>query len=207
ANLYKVWPDADLKTRITELLNVFLTRIIDPRMNFLHLFFNEDWGVVPGPISFGHNVEAAWLLQEAAEIIGDVLLIQKVKEAGMILINTSMMGLDNDGGLWYEYDLQSHSLVKEKHWWPQAESMIGFLNAWQNSGDPKYFSQSIGAWLFIKKYLKDNQNGEWCWGVRQDYYLMAEDKAGLWKGHYHNGRACLEVTRRIDRELMRKSLF
>jgi len=107
--------------------------------------------------------------------------------------------LDKDGGLWYEYDPQHDKLIKQKHWWPQAEAMIGYLNAWEITGNEKYLQQSLDAWLFTQKYILDKENGEWFWGVDDAYNVMPnEDKAGFWKCPYHNARACMEVLKRID---------
>jgi cellobiose epimerase len=107
--------------------------------------------------------------------------------------------LDKDGGLWYEYEPQHHQLIKQKHWWLQAEAMIGFLNAWQLTGNENFLQQSLGAWHFTQQYILDKANGEWFWGVDDAYTVMpGEDKAGFWKYPYHNARACMEVIRRVD---------
>jgi mannobiose 2-epimerase len=80
----------------------------------------------------------------------------------------------------------------------QAEAVIGFYNAYQVSADAQFRERSAGAWRFIQQHLLDRERGEWYWGVRPDYSLMpGEDKAGLWKCPYHNGRACLEMLRRL----------
>ncbi|MEJ0101960.1 MAG: AGE family epimerase/isomerase [Bacteroidota bacterium] len=106
--------------------------------------------------------------------------------------------VDKEGGLSYEYD-PSHGWIKEKHWWPQAEAMIGFFNAWQISRDDKYLRYSMNSWYFINKHILDKQNGEWFWGVNEDYTLIkGEDKVGIWKCPYHNTRACIEIIRRIE---------
>jgi mannobiose 2-epimerase len=90
-------------------------------------------------------------------------------------------------------------LIKEKHWWPQAEAMVGFFNAWQLTGDQHFLQRSIGSWRFVQQYIIDRENGEWHWGVYEDHSVMQqEDKAGLWKCPYHNGRACIELIRRIQ---------
>ena len=92
-------------------------------------------------------------------------------------------------------------LVTEKHWWPQAEAMVGFFNAFQISNNEKYLQYSINSWQFIKQYLIDRKNGEWFWGINKDYSIMQhEDKAGLWKCPYHNSRACLEIIKRINNQ-------
>lgn len=107
-------------------------------------------------------------------------------------------GLDSDGGLWYEYDPEKNHLIQEKHWWPQAEALIGFYNAYQLTGKEEYLDIVYKNWKFIKKHIIDQQNGEWFWGVYKDYSVMQKDKAGFWKCPYHNSRACLELINRIE---------
>ncbi|WP_207495803.1 AGE family epimerase/isomerase [Aridibaculum aurantiacum] len=196
ANLYRVWPDAGLKEKIAELIHNFLDHIIDKETNHLRLFFSEDWTSKGNMVSYGHDIEAAWLVHEAAEIIQDHNLVQALKEKAKTLADAAARGLDKDGGLWYEKE--GEHLVKEKHWWPQAEAMVGFYNAYQVSDEEDYLQKSIASWQFIKRHIKDHNKGEWYWGVTEDYSIMeGQDKAGLWKCNYHNGRACIEIINRI----------
>ena len=197
ANLYRVWPNENLKERIIELIYIFLNHIIDPTTHHLILFFDEKWNKRSDIISYGHDIEAAWLIQEAAEIIGDKNLVEKVKEQSIMLANAVLEGIDKDGGLWYEYDVTNDNLIKEKHWWPQAEGMIGFFNAWQIMRDEKYLQQSLSSWHFVQRYIIDKKNGEWFWGRKKDNEVMNEDKVGIWKCPYHNSRACIELIKRI----------
>lgn len=199
-NLYSVWPDKLLRERIINLLELFNSRIVNKETYHLNLFMNEDWEVKSSLQSYGHDIEAAWLLQECAEIAGDKLYIDHFRKLAKKLADAAAEGLDNDGGLWYEYVPDQRELIREKHWWPQAEAMIGFFNAWQLTGEKKYLNHALKSWEFIKTYIKDNKNGEWYWGVYADYSVIQKDKAGFWKCPYHNGRACLELIRRIGQE-------
>lgn len=199
ANLYKVNPSTHLKNKIIELLELFDKYFIDQQTFHLKLFFDETWNEAPGVISYGHDIEAAWLLQQCAEIIQHEEWIKIYKDHAVRIADAAAEGLDNDGGLWYEYDQSNKKLLKEKHWWPQAEAMIGFFNAYQITNDEKYLQHSLDSWQFIKQYIKDNKNGEWFWGVKEDYSIMQnEDKVGIWKCPYHNSRACLEIIKRIN---------
>ena len=199
SSLYHIWPDERLKQQITALILNFLQYIIDPATHHLVLFFDENWRARNTLFSYGHDVEAAWLLQEAAETIGDPVLIRKTRDKALTLARAASQGLDTDGGLWYEFDLKDRRLIREKHWWPQAEAMVGFFNAYQLSGERQFLDYSLDAWAFVREYLLDKENGEWFWGVRSDHSVMqGEDKAGMWKCPYHNGRACLELIHRID---------
>ena len=198
SNLYKIWPDDVLRKKIIGLIDIFNKYIIDHSTVHLHLFFNETWKVSPAPISFGHDIEAAWLLQEAAETISDISLIEFTRNLALKFADSVSIGLDTDGGLWYEYEPATHHLIREKHWWPQAESMVGYFNAWQISGNKIYYDRSVASWNFVQHHLKDSVNGEWHWGLDANQQLMLEDKAGLWKCPYHNSRACMELIKRIN---------
>lgn len=198
SNLFMVWSDENLKKRIHELIDIFLKHIIDKKSNHLVLFFDEKWNVKSNIISYGHDIEAAWLVQEAAEIIKDEKLIKQIKSKSVEIADAAAEGRDTDGGLWYELDLAANHLVKEKHWWPQAESMVGYFNAWQITGKEHYLEKSWNSWIFIKNHIIDKKNGEWFWGVKGDYTLMNEDKVGIWKCPYHNSRACIELIKRIQ---------
>jgi mannobiose 2-epimerase len=111
------------------------------------------------------------------------------------MADATIQGLDKDGGLWYESS--SHGLIAEKHWWPQAEALVGFVNAWQVSKNDDYLLKALNNWKFIEQYILDKSKGEWYWGRKKDYSIMQEDKAGFWKCPYHNGRACLELMKRL----------
>jgi len=197
ATLYQVWPDAGLRRQLKGLLLDFADHIIDPKSQHLTLFSDEAWQPRPGPVSYGHDVEAAWLLLEAAEILGEPGLIQHFQQAAVQLARAAAEGLASDGGLAYEQEPGGH-FDADRHWWVQAEAVVGFYNAYQVSGEAYFRECSAGAWQFTQAHLLDKQRGEWYWGVHSDYTLMpGQDKAGFWKCPYHNGRACLEMLRRL----------
>jgi len=196
ANLYKVWNDEKLRNSIRLLLETFIKYFVNSDSGHLYLFFDEEWQVKGDIVSYGHDIEAAWLLLEAAEIIGDDEMVGKIKLISVKMAVAAAKGLDIDGGLWYE--VEHGKLVYQKHSWPQAEAMVGFFNAWQITNDKKYLHYVLNNWQFIQQYMVDKENGEWFWGVNRDHTVMdGKDKAGFWKCPYHNSRACLELIRRI----------
>jgi mannobiose 2-epimerase len=199
--LYSIWPEEELRSQIQTLINNFLDHIINSETNHLVLFFDEDWNKRSGTVSYGHDVEASWLLLEAAEAIGNHELIEKVKQQCIKISAATISGLDTDGGLWYEYEPAEDHLIKEKHWWVQAEAMVGFYNTWQISNNKEYLDLSLRNWAFVKQHLLDIKNGEWFWGIYANGDVMqTEDKAGIWKCPYHNSRACIELIKRISRQ-------
>lgn len=199
ANLYTIWPDEQLRTQTQRLLQLFHDKIIDKASGHLHLFFDEQWQVKGNKVSYGHDIEASWLLLEAAEIIGDTVLTAQYKKLALLIANATLQeGMDKDGGLWYEYETAEQQLIAEKHWWPQAEALVGFINAWQLQPEGGYLQHAQNTWHFIDQHIIDKINGEWYWGVYKDYRIMPEDKAGLWKCPYHNARACMEGIKRLQ---------
>ncbi len=199
SNLYKVWKNEELKQKIANLLALFHEHFIHKDSGHLALFFSDAWLQQPDVISYGHDIEAAWLLLQCAETTGSQHWIPVYRQYAISIASAASEGIDTDGGMWYEYDPARQQLIKEKHWWVQAEAMIGFMNAWQISGDEKYLRQSLRAWQFIKQHILDKENGEWFWGVDEHYQIMpGEDKAGFWKCPYHNARACMELISRTD---------
>jgi mannobiose 2-epimerase len=195
-NLYQCWPDPLLLQQLLRLLEVFDRHIINGTTGHLGLFFNEEWKERSHIISYGHDIEAAWLLHEAALATGDNNWITKTGGLAIKIAAAAAEGLDADGGLWYE--TENRQLIREKHWWPQAEAMVGFLQAWQLSSDDTWWLRSTGAWEFVKNYIRAPAGKEWYWGITAGHTPMpGQDKAGFWKCPYHNSRACLEIMRRL----------
>jgi mannobiose 2-epimerase len=198
ANLYRVHPSAKLKKDIQDLLQIFNKKIIHPQNNHLGLFFSENWMMDDRIISFGHDIEAGWLLQSCAEAIQDSELTDLARINAIRITNVAMEGLDVDGGLFYEYNLETGVRIAEKHWWPQAEALIGFCNAWQLTGDVRYKNALLKSWHFIQNKIIDKTGGEWLWGIDQNNNIMPDqDKVGIWKCPYHNSRACMELIKRL----------
>jgi len=199
-NLYRVWKDAFLEKQIRGLINDFLEHIIDPKTNRLILFLDENWQPKSNTVSYGHDIEGSWLLLEAAEVLEDEAIISRVKEASVAMARAAADGLDQDGSMYYEYEPEHNHLIKERHWWVQAEAMVGFLNAWQLTGEKQFYDQFEKVWNFTNFHIIDAGKGEWVWGLKDDYSLMpGEDKAGLWKCPYHNSRAMMEVIHRLKK--------
>jgi len=198
-NLYRVWKDPALERALDNLIQLFLERFADRERNQLNLFFDEQWKLKSTLISYGHDIECSWLLHEAAVILGKEELVKATAGLAVAMAGENMNGLDIDGGLFYEFFPETLELDADKHWWPQAEAMVGFFNAWQESGNQLFLEKSLGSWEFIKTYLIDKDGGEWYWSVNRNRAPQTEkEKAGFWKCPYHNGRSCMELIRRIN---------
>ena len=197
SKLYEVWPRAELRQRLEDMIGIFQHRIYDGSNGHLELFFARDWTVLGDYISFGHDIEASWLLMEAAERLGHQWP-ETIRPLSMRMAETSLEeGLDADGALLYE--AEPHGLTRtEKSWWPQAEAMVGFYQAYQLSGEARYHLASRQVWGFIDAHLADREGGEWFSMLDRDRLLLgSNDKVSAWKAPYHNTRACLEMHRRL----------
>jgi cellobiose epimerase len=198
ANLYEVCPSESLLLQISGLLALFDEKIIEKNSSHLGLFFNNDWKMDSSLVSYGHDIEAGWLLQSCAESIRNIHAITIARRNAVRITDAAMEGLDADGGLWYEYHTQTGELVREKHWWPQAEALIGFCNAWQLTHLSRYKKALLRNWYFIRDHIRDRKQGEWFWGIDASGSVMpGQDKTGIWKCPYHNTRACLELLLRL----------
>jgi mannobiose 2-epimerase len=197
-NLLRVWPDPGLERALTELLEIMLTRIVDSRSGHLGLFFAEDWTVRSEKISYGHDIEAAWLFTEAADVLRNPALKDRTHALAVkIAAVTLAEGVDTDGGVYNEGGPDGLTNTN-KEWWPQAEAVVGFLNAYQISGEERFLRAALHTWDFIEQRLIDRQHGEWLRGVTRDGQVLANElKIGFWKCPYHNGRTGLESVRRL----------
>lgn len=200
AALYGVWKNKELGQKLRDLLRIFSEHIIDPQNFHFRLFFDEAWTPKSEVISFGHDIEGSWLLCEAAEVLDDEVWIKKTRELAVKMAEAvSAEAVDSDGGLLYEGD-PTGIIDDDKHWWPQAEGVVGFLNAYEISGDENFLQTAVKMWDFIEHHIVDKKHGEWLWRVnRQNRPYLEEPKVSEWKSAYHNSRACMEIMNRIDR--------
>jgi len=196
-NLYRIHKVEEVEKKVEHLLRIFLDKILDDKTGHLILFFDKDWTVRSEIDSYGHDIEATWLMHEAAEVLGKKELIEEVEHAAVKISEVTLKeGLAPNNGMYYE-KAEGH-IQEQFDWWPQAEAVVGFFNTYQITKDEKYLGYSQKSWKFIQDHIIDKKNGEWFWGVGSDLKPLRGDKVGPWKGPYHNGRMCMEMIRRID---------
>ncbi len=196
-NLFRVWKDAQLEKQLRNLISIFVDKILNIKTGHLDLFFNEDWVSKYRIVSYGHDIEASWLIHEAALVLGDKEVLAKVEPLVEYIAAAADEGLLSDGSMIYETFLDKKQDEADRHWWVQAENVVGHVNLYQHFGDEVAMQKALRCWEFIKKNLIDYKNGEWHWSVRIDGTINTDDdKAGFWKCPYHNGRMCMEVMER-----------
>ena len=196
-NLYRVWPDKSVGVRLKALVNIFLDKIIDAKTSHLISFLDKDWKKNSAVDSYGHDIESSWLLNEAAGLLGDPALTARVKEVSLKIADAAAEGLNPDGSLNYEKDLKTGRLSTERSWWAQSECIVGYLNAYELTGNEKYLDYAINCWNYTNNHFVDNKNGGWFSSVSESGVARG-DKGGFWVCPYHNGRMCMEVVERIS---------
>ncbi|SDZ33872.1 mannobiose 2-epimerase [Evansella caseinilytica] len=201
-NLYRVWKEPLLKARLEELFDVVMEKVLNQETGHYRLFFNETWEPQADIVSYGHDIEGSWLMTEAVEVLEDRERAEKLKPLAVKMVDGCVKdGLQEDGSLINESE---HGVVidADRIWWVQAESMVGFLNAYQLTNDERYLECFLYSWRYVKTFLIDPDHGEWYWKLSPENEV---DKSmpivEPWKGPYHNGRACLESIERLTKIL------
>ena len=196
-NLYRVLKNVQrddvqgTKERITKqlrtLIDIFANRIFDPATGHLMLFFDEKWQPSNTHTSPGHDIEAAWLLHEALEVLGDEELLNQT----LPVIHSLAQAAEED-------------IMDEKEWWCYAEAVVGYIDQWKLYQEEKPIESNINlelaetAFHYIQTHLMDRENGEWFWTILPDGTPdRTHDKAGFWKCPYHNSRMCIEIIERL----------
>lgn len=226
-NLYRVYNDPRVARQLRVLIDIFVNRLYNPSNGHLGLFFDDEWKPLNekmvNKFSPGHDIEAAWLLREALEVLGDQELLQQTlpvcrslaqaAEEGIqkacqmgsprILIlgeSVEQDGASLSGGAANHANLSS----SETQWWCYAEAVVGYIDQWQVLLEKEPLQASINyelaeaAYDFIQSRLLDREHGEWFWSVLPDGTPdRNNDKAGFWKCPYHNSRMCYELIERL----------
>ncbi len=189
-----------VEAALRNIIGIFTDKILNPETHHLDLFFEMDWTRGAGRLeSYGHDIECSWLMHEAALVLGDPYVLDRVEPIVREVAKASEKGLRPDGSMIHEANLDTGHVDDDLHWWVQAENVVGWFNIWQHFGDEEAYERAVRCWQYIKDQLIDWENGEWHWSRHPDGTLnLVDDKAGFWKCPYHNGRMCLEVIERSE---------
>jgi len=197
ANLYRVSGDKLVGDRLRNLIEIFLDKIIDKKTSHLICFMDRSWNSTSTVDSYGHDIESSWLLYEAANLLDDQKLIDRVKETGIKIANAALEGYQPDGSMLSDKDNATGHVRTQRSWWEQAETVVGYLNAFELTGDESYLNRSLKCWEYIKQHFVDAKNGGWFSYVSESG-VPGGDKGGYWICPYHNGRMCMEVIERVS---------
>ena len=192
SNLYQVWPDEGLKDALEKLLDIVGEKVLGPD-GHLQLYFKRDWTVIPGAVSYGHDIETSWLALESAFALRDAAVVNRVRPWARKVADAGNEGLLPDGSMRYEKLPDGH-FDDSRQWWVQAEAVVGNLWLWKYHADAAAWDRAVAAWGYIREHLVDGLSGEWWWAILPDGSRdLSQPKAGFWKCPYHNTRMCLQV--------------
>lgn len=193
--LYRVHKDERVLERLKFQLQLFLDKIFYPEDDRLLVFFDREFKVIGDIHSYGHDIEATWLLDRACEVIGDDSLTEKVSAMNKrVVANIAKIAYENNS---LNNERENEKINKIRVWWVQAEAVVGFLNGYQKYGEEKYMEMAENIWGYIKSELIDKRDGgEWHSQIEEDGKPSVKPVVDPWKCPYHNGRMCLEVLKR-----------
>ena len=202
--LYRVMDDGTEKERVAQALK-YMLRLADEKVynreaGRQEVFFDRTWHTLIDLYSYGHDIEASWLIDRALEVLGDASYTEKISSITRTIVKDI-----------YKRAYVEHSLMNEAEngiddttrvWWVQAEAVVGFLNGYQKTPEHiEYLKAMEDIWEFIKAYLVDKREGsEWFWSLDENRKPIEKPIVEPWKCPYHNGRMCFEVIRRLGKE-------
>lgn len=198
-NLLRIWDNQVLRNQLYKLTSDFKTHVIDKNSTHFSLFFDDEWISLSDRISCGHEIEGSWLIHEAAEILGNQEFLKEIREISLRLAESVFTsGINKDGSIIQEGTVERIT-NPNKEWWPQAEAVIGFYNAYQLSGEMKYLNASNTCWNYIIDNFVDKTNGGWFKRLQKDGTIdLSSPKIGPWECSYHESRLCFEMMNRLS---------
>jgi mannobiose 2-epimerase len=200
ANFLRIDDTPALRHRVRTLLYLILNKIVNPCTWHFNYYQGLDWAVTDPNYSLGHDIEGSWLLYEAAEILNEP---EALADTRRVCVNMARavydLGRMPEGGIYTEYDVREHTYSAQVSWWEQNEGVVGFLHAYQLTGEEKFLHAAEDALDFIKKYFIDKENGGWYAFLSQDLQpIKTRDKCNPYICPYHNARMSLEILRRFN---------
>ncbi|MEP7277870.1 MAG: AGE family epimerase/isomerase [Bacteroidota bacterium] len=219
--LYEVWPDPLLALRLKEML-LLVRDIITAQKGNLVLFFQPDWTPVSfrdssystilqhhnlDHVSFGHDVETAYLMQEASHALGIKNDIRTQMIAKRMVDHALKNGWDSTAGGFYDEayyfkDSTAITVIKDsKNWWAQAEALNTLLRMSDEypADSMQYFQKFMQQWQYVKTYLIDHKYGGWySGGLDKEPDQKLAPKGNIWKGSYHVLRALINCIDRLQ---------
>ncbi len=193
--LHVVAPTEATRAALRRILTVFIDRFTGTD-GHLRLFFDMDWNDLTRSVSYGHDIEASWLIWEAAKALCEEALLTRARKAVLALAEMARdEGMSATGSFIYEKSFDGR-IDPDGEWWEQAEALVGFVNAWQMTGEANWLDVAKQVWAYTKTQYGAGGATEWTW-----YAASAPKdkiyKAGQWKCPYHNGRAMIELDHRL----------
>jgi mannobiose 2-epimerase len=191
-------PEENLEQRLNQILDICTKRVFNPDRSSLDMFFEHDWRRLPSPTSFGHDIEASWLIDDAALELGREKETRSISEK---LARNTLTSVVRGAGMYTEGDSAGNPANKSRFWWALAEGLVGYLNAYLVFKNETYFEayKTIEDWIFTHQF--DTRLGDWHEEI-DEHDQIKGPKCHLWREPSHQTRACLEVDRRWQTKIL-----
>ena len=201
SNLYKAEKNKTVADELKAIVDIFEAKVFDKELGRMRVFFDLEYNSLIDLYSYGHDIETSWLLDRAAEVLGDPEYTKKIHAMSDVLAE-KVKEYAYDENAKALYNEAENGIVDKKFvWWVQAESVIGFYNSYQKCSertDHKKTSEEIFS--FILEKLIDPRCGEWFENILEDGSTdLGRGMVHQWKCPYHNGRMCIEMCYRLSK--------
>ena len=196
--LYAAWPDDALRARLYEIMDIFENKIYNHEKKRQEVFFDHEYNTLIDLHSFGHDIETSWLAEKTLDALDDPALTARIRPLLLAMADHTYHAAFSDHG--FANESECGAVDQKRIWWVQAEALMGFLNAWEKTGETRYRDAVVTQWRYIRDVADDPRPGsEWFWYVGEDG-TPAGDKPIVepWKCPYHNGRMCMEFLNRVS---------
>jgi len=195
SGLYRAARCPEVKEKMLLILDTFINKLYNPKLKRQEVFFDANWNSLIDITSYGHDIEASWLVEWGSKMMNDAVLQKNVEDICSEMVSNVYDKALRENSIRYECveGVEEESRV----WWAQAEAVVGFLNmARKHPDEPKYLQAAEDIMEFIKDKIVDKRPGsEWLSEVMPDGSHTEKRKPIVegWKCPYHNGRMCLEI--------------
>lgn len=198
--LYRVSRKEEVADRLRFMLDIVRDKIYNKELGRQEVFFDSKWNSLIDLYSYGHDIEAAWLIDRGLEVLGDALYTEKITPITRKITKNIYERAFYEGALLNEAENKVPDTTRV--WWVQAEGIVGFVNGYQkNLQDTAYLNAAKKLWEYITTYLIDKREGsEWFWAADKNNIPIHRPIVEPWKCPYHNGRMCIEVIRRLGHD-------
>ena len=196
--LFRITGSRRVKDSLKKVFSMIAEKGYDPKKRSLSVFFTRNLNTIGDIQSYGHDIEFSWIVEKVSRIIDDKKLALKAQSMSDQIADNMLSNAFENGAVFTRRE--GNVINKRRLWWIQAESVIGFANAYQHTNDTKFLDACKQVLGYILKYQKDKRSGEW-FPVTDESGAFVRDKddflmSGEWKSPFHNSRMCIEIINR-----------
>ena len=193
--LYEAGHSPEVRKRLYFIFDIFKNHVYHPALRRQEVFFDRDYHSLIDLHSFGHDIETSWLADHTLDVLADEALTAEIRPMLLAMAEHTLHAAASEHG--FANESENGRVDTKRVWWVQAEALLGFLNAWQHTGEDCYRQAALNQWRYIRDVMIDRRAGsEWYWYVQEDGTPGTLPIVEPWKCPYHNGRMALEVMRR-----------